>query len=231
MNVTNKEAKRFLKLVDPVYRSNARKFLSNKNVFFIRVVIKAKGNEARHNGYGYTVQLINVKEARKVKSTGAYDMFDTKLSTIEFNSEITYFEEDDAAFIVSFISRHFKNLKLIFSSSEVHIFTADIGGTFASVRDSWCCYIDGHIVKCLVVDLLCQDGYRIASFDLAEKDVEISDDVWNVILDDRNNVNCILSAYVHEKYYFSDNIKKRIQAVYDSLTDSEKLLFELDEDI
>ena len=228
MNATNKEAKRFLKLIDPVYRSNARKFLSNKNVFFIRVVIKAKGNEAKYNGYGYTAQLINVKEARKVKSTGAYD---TKYSTILFDSEITYFEEDDAAFIVSFISRHFKNLKLIFSSSEVHIFTADIGGTFASVRDSWCCYVDGHIVKCLVVDLLCQDGYRIASFDLAEKDVEISDDVWNAILYDRNNVNCIISAYVHEKYHFSDNIKKRIQAVYDSLTDSEKLLFELDEGI
>lgn len=230
MNVTNKEAKRFLKLVDPVYRSEARKFLSNKNVFFIRVVIKAKGNEAKYNGYGYAAQLINVKEARKVKSTGAYDISDAKFSTIEFNSEITHFEED-AAFIVSFISRRFKNLKLIFSSSEVHIFTADIDGTFASVRDNWCCYVDGHIVKCLVVDLLCQDGYRIASFDLAEKDVEISDDVWNSILYDRNNVNCILSAYVHEKYYFSDNIKKRIQAVYDSLTDSEKLLFELGEDI
>ena len=54
MNVTNKETKRFLKLIDPVYRSEARKFLSNKNVFFIRVVIKAKGNEAKYNGYGYT---------------------------------------------------------------------------------------------------------------------------------------------------------------------------------
>ena len=219
MNVTTEETKRFLKLVNPRDRNEAKKLLSKKNVVVINVFTHADEE-----------LYIDVAEARKVKSTGAYDMSDTKLSAIEFNSEITYFEEDDAAFIVSFISRHFKNLKLIFSSSEVHIFTADIGGTFASVRDSWCCYIDGHIVKLLNADLVFQ-GYNFISFSLSDNDAEVPDDVWNVILDDRNNVNCILSAYVHEKYYFSDNIKKRIQAVYDSLTDSEKLLFELDEDI
>ena len=222
MNVTTEETERFLKLVDPRDRNEAKKLLlSNKNVVVINVFTHADEE-----------LYIDVAEARKVKSTGAYDMDSLKFSFIRFNSKFMSLGEDDAEFILSFISHHFKNLKLVFSSSKAHAFVVDIGGMSASAH--YACYsgfVNGHIVKCLVVDLLCQDGYRIASFDLAEKDVEISDDVWNVILDDRNNVNCILSAYVHEKYYFSDNIKKRLQAVYDSLTDSEKLLFELDEDI
>ena len=220
MNVTTQETKRLLKLVNPRDRHEATTLLSNKNAVVINVFTHADEE-----------LYIDVAEARKVKSTGAYDMDSLKFSLIRFNSKFTSLGEDDAEFILSFISHHFKNLKLVFSSSKAHAFVVDIGGMSASAH--YACYsgfIDGHIVKLLNVDLVFQ-GYNFISFSLSDNDVEVPDDVWNVILDDRNNVNCILSAYVHEKYYFSDNIKKRIQAVYDSLTDSEKLLFELDEDI
>ena len=215
MNVTTEETKRFLKLVNPRDRNEAKKLLSNKNAVVINVFTDADEE-----------LYIDAAEVRTVKPDGTYDMDGVKFSLIRFT-----LGEDDAEFILSFISHHFKNLKLVFSSSKTHAFVVDIGGMSASAH--YACYsgfVDGHIVKLLNVDLVFQ-GYNFISFSLSDNDAEVPDDVWNVILDDRNNVNCILSAYVHEKYYFSDNIKKRIQAVYDSLTDSEKLLFELDEDI
>ena len=220
MNVTTEETKRFLKLVNPRDRNEAKKLLSNKNAVVINVFTDADEE-----------LYIDAAEVRTVKPDGTYDMDGVKFSLIRFNSKFMSLGEDDAEFILSFISHHFKNLKLVFSSSKTHAFVVDIGGMSASAH--YACYsgfVNGHIVKFLNVDLVFQ-GYNFISFSLSDNDAEVPDDVWNVILDDRNNVNCILSAYVHEKYYFSDNIKKRIQAVYDSLTDSEKLLFELDEDI
>ena len=215
MNVTTEETKRFLKLVNPRDRNEAKKLLSNKNAVVINVFTHADEE-----------LYIDVAEARKVKSTGAYDMDSLKFSLIRFT-----LGEDDAEFILSFISHHFKNLKLVFSSSKARAFVVDIGCMSASAH--YACYsgfVNGHIVKLLNVDLVFQ-GYNFISFSLSDNDAEVPDDVWNVILDDRNNVNCILSAYVHEKHYFSDNNKKRIQSLYDSLSDSDKLLLELGEDI
>ena len=220
MTVTDEERKRFLKLVNPRDRGEAKKLLSNKNVVVINVFTHADEEP-----------YIDVAEARTVKSTGAYDIDSLKFSLIRFNSNFTSLGEDDVEFILSFISHHFKNLKLVFSSSEAHAFVVDISGMSASAH--YACYsgfVDGHTVKLLDVDLLFQ-SYNFISFSLSDNDAEVPDDIWNVILDDRNNANCILSAYVHEKHYFSNNIKKRIQALYDSLSDSDKLLLELGENI
>lgn len=220
MNVTAKETKRFLKLVNPRDRGEAKKFLLNKNVVVINVFTNADEEP-----------YIDVAEARAVKSTGAYDIDSLKFSLIRFNSNFTSLGEDDVEFILSFISHHFKNLKLVFSSSEAHAFVVDISGMSASAH--YACYsgfVDGHIVKLLNVDLVFQ-GYNFISFSLSDNDAEVPDDIWNVILADRNNANCILSAYVHEKHYFSDNNKKRIQSYYESLSDSDKLLLELGENV
>ena len=220
MNVTTEETKRFLKLVNPRYRGEAKKLLSNKNVVIINVFTDA-----------YEEPYIGVAEACTLKSTGAYDIDSLKFSLIRFNSNFTSLGEDDVEFILSFISHHFKNLKLVFSSSEAHAFVVDISGMSASVH--YACYrgfVAGHTIKLLNVDLIFQ-GYNFISFSFSDDDVEVPDDVWHVILGDRNNVNCILSAYAHEKHYFSDNNKKRIQSYYKSLSDSDKLLLELGENI
>lgn len=223
MNVTTEETKRFLKLVNPRDRGEAKKFLLNKNVVVINVFTHADEEP-------YEEPYIDVAEARTVKSTGAYDIDSLKFSLIRFNSNFTSLGEDDVEFILSFISHHFKNLKLVFSSSEEHAFVVDIGGMSASVHyDYFSGFVDGHTVKVLDVDLLFQ-SCNFISFSLSD-DAEVPDDVWNVIIGDRNNVSCILSAYVHEKHYFPYNTKKRIQALYDSLSDSDKLLLELGENI
>lgn len=220
MNVTDEERKRFLKLVNPRGRSEAKKLLSSKNVVTINVYT-----------YAYDEQYMDVAEACTVKSDGTYDMDSLKFSHIRFNSEFARLGEDDAEFILSFISHHFKNLKLVFSSPDAHAFVVDIGGMSASVNYAYYSgFVNGHTVKLLDVDLLFQ-SYNFISFSLSDDDAEVPDDVWNVIVGDRNNVSCILSAYAHEKHYFSNNIKKRIQALYDSLSDSDKLLLELGENI
>ena len=93
MNVTDEERKRFLKLVNPRDRGEAKKLLSNKNVVVINVFTHADEE-----------LYIDVAEARTVKSTGAYDIGSLKFSLIRFNSNFTSLGEDDVEFILSFIS-------------------------------------------------------------------------------------------------------------------------------
>ena len=156
MNVTAEETKRFLKLVNPRDRGEAKKLLSNKNVVTINVYTHADEE-----------QYMDVAEACTVKSDGTYDMDGLKSSCIRFDSKFTRLGEDDAEFILSFISHHFKNLKLVFSSSEEHAFVVDIGGMSASVHyDYFRGFVDGHTVKLLDVDLLFQ-SYNFISFSLS----------------------------------------------------------------
>ena len=166
MNVTDEERKRFLKLVNPRDRGEAKKLLSNKNVVVINVFTHADEEP-----------YMDAAEVYTVKSDGTYDIDNLKFSLIRFNSNFTSLDEDDAEFILSFISHHFKNLKLIFSSSEEHAFVVDNGGVSASVHyDYYSGFVDGHIVKIPAVDLLFQN-YNFMSFSLSDNDVEVPDNV------------------------------------------------------
>ena len=69
------------------------------------------------------------------------------------------------------------------------------------------------------------------SFDLSENNADVSDEIWDIILNDRERVNNMLLPYVSGTCPVSDNIKKRLQALYESLSDSDKLLLELGEKI
>ena len=82
----------------------------------------------------------------------------------------------------------------------------------------------------LEVNVFSNNNY-VGSLDLSENNADVSDYMWNIILNNRDNVNFMMSAYVSGKYSVSDNIKKRLQALYDSLSDSDKLLLELGEDL
>ena len=66
---------------------------------------------------------------------------------------------------------------------------------------------------------------------LSENNADFSNEIWDIVLSDRSNVAFMASEYVSGTYSASDNIKKRIQALYDSLSDSDKLLLELGEDL
>ena len=133
------------------------------------------------------------------------------------------FKKDDAEFIASYISRRFDNLKLIFSSSITSVFSKNISGMSVVIGRRF--YDDA-----LTADLFSRNMFAI-SLDLSENNADFSNELWNIVLSNRSNVNRMMLAYVSGKYYASDNIKKRIQALYESLSDSGKLLLELGEDI
>ena len=212
MNVTDEEKTRFLRLVHPAYRSDMIDILSNMHVSIIRTNIKIEGsNDGCYDNF--------------ITATGKnYNTSDFKV--IRLNPTFAQFKKDDAAFIIAFISRCFDKLKLIFSSSVTHVFIEDINGMKAVLGTRFDTFSDGEPVA----DIFSHNR-RIVTLYLAENNADVSDDIWNVILSGHGNANRILSAYVSGAYCVSDNIKKRIRLLYESLPDSYKLLLELGEDI
>ena len=89
---------------------------------------------------------------------------------------------------------------------------------------------DGTAVKLLDVDLF-SHGDSFARIYLSEYDSDVSDELWNIILNCSDNSARILSAYTSGNYVFTEKIGKRINDLYESLSDSDKLLLELGENI
>lgn len=215
MNVTEKEIKKFIGLF---YREDYERvcdFLSSKKIFEIWTVITP-------NQYG---NYIIVDEACGIDSSGHYDMSHLIITKqIRLNS----CSDRDIDFVLSFISRYFENFKLIFSSSIEHVFVATTENMQVSLHDGGCIELKDKTLKFLVGDLLSQNSF-FAAVGLSKYNCDVSDELWNIILNDRGNVNRMISAYLSGKYVFSEKIKKRINDLYESLSDSDKLLFELDE--
>ena len=83
-----------------------------------------------------------------------------------------------------------------------------------------------YVLKDHLFITLRSNGNDIAMLNLSQSNAEVSDDIWNIILSDRDNVKHILRGYISKKYYLSDNtkneIKKRLHALYNSLPYSKK---------
>ena len=148
---------------------------------------------------------------------------DGVVSFIELNPVFAPFKKDDADFIMSYISRCFDKFKLIFSSSINRIFVKNT----RYIDDSIGCFFDVGDFKAVVT----YHNRWGLSFDLSENNADVLDEIWDIILNDRERVNNMLLPYVSGTCPVSDNIKKRLQALYDSLSDSDKLLLELGEKI
>ena len=210
MNVTDKETERFLKFIDPACRSGMVEILSNMRAPIICVQMCVKGSGV--DCYHYDNYIVAI---------GEDTLLDFKV--IRLDQAFAPFKKDDAEFIASYISRRFDNLKLIFSSSITSVFSKNISGMSVVIGRR---FYDGA----LTASLLSHNRFAIR-LDLSENNADFSNELWNVVLSNRANVNRMMSEYVSGTYFASDNIKKRIQSYYDSLPDSEKLLLELGEDI
>ena len=211
MNVTDEETKRFLKLIDPAYRSDMRDILSNMHAMhapsvFVRMLNTGDDTFSYHGNY---ILVISEDTA-----------FNSKV--IVFDQTFAKFKEDNAEFITSYISRRFNNLKLIFSSSVTRIFAENISAINLAIS----CLDDGVFIAKLF-----SNNKTALVFELSENNADFSNEIWDIALSDRSNVSHMMSAYISGTYCVSDNIKKRIQALYESLPDSDKLLLELGEDI
>ena len=211
MNVTDEETKRFLKLIGPTYRSDMRDILSNMHamhapIVFVRMLNTGDDTFSYHGNY---ILVISEDTA-----------FNSKV--IVFDQTFAKFKEDNAEFITSYISRRFNNLKLIFSSSVTRIFAENISAINLAIS----CLDDGVFIAKLF-----SNNNAALAFELSENNANFSNEIWDIALSDRSNVNHMMSAYISGKYYVSDNIKERIQALYETLSESDKLLLELGEDI
>ena len=203
MNVTDEETKRFLKFIDPAYRISMIRILRS-NMYAPIVCIKISV------GYHYDYIAVIGEAALNFKVIGLDQRF-------------APFKEDDMKFIISYISRRFDNLKLVFSSSITWVFAESTSDMSVVIRS-------GLDAGAFITKLFSNDNY-VASVDLSENNADFSNELWNIVLGDRSNTTRMLLAYVSGTYSVSDNIKKRIQALYESLSDSDKLLLELGEDL
>lgn len=197
IGVSEEELDRFLDLFPEESRDEVIELMSNKHIAAIQLIIAAKENTDDY----YKSRMIVTDTCTRLGV----------LCSLGFGQKVAYFNEDDKAFILSFISRCFAAFKLIFSSSRMIVFVANIDNMSATI------YAKNHLFISLR-----SNGNDIALLDLSQNNAEVSDDIWNIILNSHDNVNYMISAYISKKYYFSDNIKKRIRALYDSLPDSEK---------
>lgn len=217
MNVTEKEINKFIGLF---YREDYERvcdFLSSKKVFEIYTLMAE--NDCCND--------ITIKEACDVDSSGHYDINNLTTKQLRLNS---YINKKDIEFVLSFISRYFENFKLIYSSSIVHIFVATTENIQAAIHNGGCIDSDGKVTNLLTADLFSQGSY-FACISLSEDNVDVSDELWNIMLSYHGDAAYMLSAYMSDKYAFSEKIGKRINDLYESLSDSDKLLLELGEKI
>ena len=210
MNVTEKEINKFIGLFWREDYERVCDFLSSKTLFGIYTQMIEN-----HSG-GYIITD---------DSSGHYISYPT-IKEIRLDSCIS---KNDIDFVLSFISRYFENFKLIVSSLLIHVFVTTTENMQAILEVA---YIDSDntVVKFLIADLFYHNDcfMRIR---LSDCTADLSDELWNIILNYSDNSARMLSAYTSDKYVFSDKIGKRINELYESLSDSDKLLLELGEDI
>ena len=216
MNVTEKEINKFIGLFWLEDYECVRDFLSSKKAFGIYTSI-------RENGSGF----IRMEEACDADSYGHYNISYPTTKRIRLNSQIS---KKDIDFVLSFISRYFGNFKLIFSLSTTHVFVTTTENMQAIVRDTMYTDLDGKVINYLTADLFFQGNY-FAYINLLEDNADISDELWNILLNYPDSAAHMLSTYTSGKYAFSEKIEKRINDLYESLSDSDKLLLELGEEI
>lgn len=217
MNVTEEEINKFVSLFWREDCELVYDILSSKKVFLICTLIK-------ENDSG---NFIRIEEACDADLSGHYNISYPTIKEIRLNSWIN---KNDIDFILSFIFRYFKNFKLILSSSSLHIFVATTENIQVILREDSFVELDDKVVKFLVADLF-SHGDCFAGIRLSEYNGDLSDDLWNIILNRSDNSVRILSAYTSGNYVFTEKIGKRINDLYESLSDSDKLLLELGENI
>ena len=216
MNVTEEEINKFVSLFWREDYECVRDFLSSKKAFGIYTSM-------RENGSGF----IRMEEACDADSYGHYNISYPTTKHIRLNSHIS---KKDIDFVLSFISRYFENFKLIFSSSTTHVFVTTTENMQATVREVSYIDSDNKTAKFLVADLF-SHGDAFVRIHFSEYKGDLSDELWNIILNHGDNSERILSAYASGKYAFPEKIEKRINDLYESLSDSDKLLLELGEKI
>ena len=218
MNVTESEINRFFRFFDPERYGDVTKFMLSDKLVLIRLDINRRYEEGMPGSY------ITMIEAGDLIFPGVYDMSVSTSTHLMINPKSSWLEDDEISFLTSFLSRYFENFKLIFSSLSSYVFVATTDNMSAVACEG----NPGNYHRILNAAVFYKNTL-LTALNLSELDAEVSDEMWKIILDCRNNINYMYFAYVSHKYGFSDKIEKRIHDMYESLSDSDKLLLELGE--
>lgn len=206
MEFTKDEINRFLALV--TNNAEATRFLSFDGGHIKTFDIVSKNNETKD--YVYDTHIMVLYE---------HEMY---ADLIYFKDEADIvFSDNDLKFIKSIIDRRLDGLSLIYKSDLKMVYEEDIKNSRIKITDE--SFNDNNYNVLIVISGRC--------YSMTRYDADLSDDAWNVLYHKKDLMLEMLKYYMKDTRYFSPKIQKRIQAYYDSLSDSDKLLLEVGEDI
>ena len=216
MEFTKNEIDRFLALIKSHDHNSAREFLYS-DVGRIQTI---------------DISLKNSENKDVIPDTHIAIIYRNAIFTehIFFKDEDdAVFSDDDLEFINSIFNKKLKgflliyknNLRLVYDEGVLkneHITIAEQQSTIAE-QQSFCGKLNIYI------------NIRGRAYNMTRDDADLSDYLWGILCNDKSLMLDMLKYYMKDSECFSSNIQKRIQSYYDSLTDSEKLLLELGEEI
>lgn len=210
MKFTKNEINRFLGLIKSHYHNAAREFLSSDIGRIKTIVISLKNSENKDLIFDTHI-IIRYKNAIFAEHIYFKDEDDA------------VFSDDDLKFIKSIFNKKLKGLLLIYKSNLRLVYDEGIlkNEHITISKESYCSKLN------IYINIRGSD--RI--YNMTRDDADLSDYLWGILCNDKSLMLDMLKYYMKDSECFSSNIQKRIQLYYDSLTDSEKLLFELGEDI
>lgn len=205
MEFTKSEINRFLALVKN--HDEAARFLSFDGGHIKAFDIVLKSNENKGDAYDTHIMLLY--------NHGMY------ADLIYFKDEDDIvFSDKDLEFIKSIIDRRLDDLPLIYKSDLRMVYEEDIENGRIKIADE---SFNNNYNILIIIFGRC--------YSMTRYDADLSDDAWNVLYRKKNLMLDMLKYYMKDTRYFSPKIQKRIQAYYDSLSDSDKLLLELGEEL
>lgn len=208
MKFTKNEINRFLALIKSHDHNSAREFLYS-DVGRIKTI---------------DISLKNSENKDVIPDTHIAIIYRNAIFTehIFFKDEDdAVFSDDDLKFIKSILKKKLKGFLLIYKNNLRTVYDEGVlkNEHITIAERSFCGKLNSYL------------NIRGRIYNMTRDDADLSDYLWGILCNDKSLMLDMLKYYMKDSECFSSNIQKRIQSYYDSLTDSEKLLLELGEEI
>lgn len=208
MKFTKNEINRFLALIKSHDHNSAREFLYS-DVGRIKTI---------------DISLKNSENKDVIPDTHIAIIYRNAIFTehIFFKDEDdAVFSDDDLKFIKSILKKKLKDFLLIYKNNLRTVYDEGVlkNEHITIAEQSFCGKLNSYL------------NIRGRIYNMTRDDADLSDYLWGILCNDKSLMLDMLNCYMKDSECFSSNIQKRIQSYYDSLTDSEKLLLELGEEI
>lgn len=208
MKFTKNEINRFLALIKSHDHNSAREFLYS-DVGRIKTI---------------DISLKNSENKDVIPDTHIAIIYRNAIFTehIFFKDEDdAVFSDDDLKFIKSILKKKLKGFLLIYKNNLRTVYDEGVlkNEHITIEEQSFCGKLNIYL------------NIRGRVYNMTRDDADLSDYLWGILCNDKSLMLDMLKYYMEYSECFSSNIQKRIQSYYDSLTDSEKLLLELGEEI